>query len=274
METAAYNRSVDTYWQQNYRDPQALLANMPAHFKDEDIRSVVSFAKVKAGGGTVKTNIATWSMLDDMKRDDPDAFRETNLLQYADQLSNTNFQQVKADQNELKNQFEGKGDPEGYATNQQVINTGLVNLDINPTGTNGQKRRVLMTTIFASALEREAAARAQQGKPAMSTVEKEAVINDVVGVQIQTYTGNLVQIAPWEDLDDEEDISRVSQGIRNLNEPVNAINAEVYTVLEDKNIPVTLENLQIARELIRSNRIVTEGSIRAVKEDHQNAQLK
>jgi hypothetical protein len=274
MKTEAYNRSVDSYWQANYRNPDALLANMPAHFKDEDIRSVVSFAKTTAGGGTVKTNIATWSMLDDMKRDSPDTFRETNLLQYADKLSTTNYQQMKTEQNELKSQFEGKGDPEGYATNQQVINTGLVNLDINPTGVSGQKRRVLMTTIFASALENEAAARSQKGLPAMNTEEKEAVINGVVGVQIQTYTGNLIQIAPWEDLDDEEDISRVSQGIRNLNEPVTAINADAYVELENKNIPLTLENLQIARELKRNHQIVTTGSVQALKEKLQNAQLR
>ena len=273
-ETAAYNSSVDAYWQANYRDPQALLANMPSHFKDEDIRSVVSFAKTTAGGGTVKTNVATWSMLDDMKRDDPDAFRGTNLLQYADKLSTTNFQQLKNDQNELKDQFEGKGDPEGYATNQQVINTGLVNLNINPTGTSGQKRRVLMTTIFAAALEREASARSQKGQPAMSTVEKEAVINDIVGVEIQTYKGTMLEIAPWDDLKDEEDISRVSQGIRTLNEPVTAINADAYVALEDNDIPLTLENLQIARELRRNNQIVTEGSVAALKERLQNARLK
>jgi hypothetical protein len=267
-----YQAGVNAHWQQYYQDPAALLANMPLNFNEEDIRSVVSFAEKTAGGGAVKTNLATWANLTDLSNDPAreEKWRETNLLQYQDRIASAQWMTLFNDQQEAKQIHRGEGDPESYATNKQMIDAGLDMMNIRLTGTSGASERAAMVPVFASALEAEEAARGVQGKPKMNSSEKMAVINGIVDVEL-TVKGKLRTVVPW---DDSEQIRRVNSGLITLNEPVNAENANAYNHLEDEDLPTTLENLQAARWLLKNNSLVTESSVEAAKEMAKNAQLK
>jgi len=259
--TKAYNAAVDTHWQNNWNDPSALVANMPMGLKDEDIRSIVNFASSTAGGTTVKTDVPTWDMIETMSGQEPDRFRDTNLLQYRDKLSTAQYQTFRQRQLDLEKQASGETDkPPSYQTDKSLIDTGLTRLGINPTGTSGRNERHEMTSVFARELEDAEAENQRAGKGPLTNTEKEQIIGDVVTYQY-TAKGKSRKATPFEDMD-SEDIIATTSALRTMNLDVTAKNADAIVRMQDKDIELDPTNHAIVRDiLIPHGKVISEQSI-------------
>lgn len=267
-ETRVYNAGINEYWANYDTNPEALVANMPelhrmlpGGLKDEDRRAIYNYAEDAAENKSVRLDVGTWDMLDTMKSEEKDRFRELNLMQYRDKLSDTVYMSLKKDQTEIREQFAGKGDPPSFVTNATVMNLGLTRLDIPPTGggTSTQAQRAEMKTIFGQALADAETESLKKNDRKINDQEKTDIINDIVMFEYTTK-GKTRTVTPFEDMS-SDDIVEINSTLRAANVDVNASNAAAVSKLLDKGLDASARNISIASWLVRNGQMVTEQSL-------------
>lgn len=255
------NDRMDAHWRDNVNDPAKLVTQMPPDATATEVRAIMNWTKVTSKGETVKTNVATWDMLDTMAEDEPDKFMELGLTQYADRLSVSEYQKMKGRQNDLRKIRSGESDGASYMTDTDVINSGLVNMGLSTTGTSHLDKRYAAKTLMATELEAAENERKRQGKEPLSTQDKQDIINGVVMYTIKNEDGDLIEKSAIDKKTDPDVLADASQTLRGFNLPVTGDYIDAYEALEDKDMDVSAISLQAASYLLRNNKGVSQKSM-------------
>jgi hypothetical protein len=245
---------------------------MPDNIKDEDLRSILAFAKTTSGGGTIKTNTAVWYNLNqEATSTDPeiqDMFANKNLLLHANDLSTADLQGLAKLQQEIKQVRAGHSPPTSYLTNEALYKSAFVDMGIGSTKSSDKDKRATITAAFASALDREDRERKAAGKPPMSPTEKQAVISDMSTAIIERR-GDDVEITPFKDLSQEE-IADTTSAISAINVEIDARTVDAASILMEQGLDVTVENIRAVANLRRDGRQTRETEIELWKEAYRS----
>ena len=260
IQKQQYDNTLNEYWQANFTNPAALLANMPANLEDQDIRSIVSFAKKTAGGNTIKTDVPIWSMLSSMSTLEPEKFMEVQLLEYVSNLSTGDYQKLSARKDELILSAAGGNDIPVYQTNNQIYDAAFGVLSIASNTTTDKESRYQMTSVFASALDEQERYRAENNKQPMTLDEKKKIVNDIVVFEIEKKGDNFDRVEPFKNMRSGEVLDVLSE-LGRAGVPVTARSADAVEQLDDANIEVTGDTIRAAQALRQLGKMVNDKSI-------------
>ena len=267
-DTKAYNDGVDAYWQKNWDNPSAMINNMPAGLKKEDITAIVNWADKRAKGETIVTNPASWTNLNEMSKNpaEADKFRELNLNQYKDKLSTKDMRTMQDRQIELKEVFDGKKDAAVYLNDGSILDSGTLALGITngntPAAPDYQKQQQIQA-LYNEQFQQAA----KEKQRALTVAEKQEIVRQMnTSTQIKDiawYGGSTTEAVTLADLKPEQLVLYPVQ-LRTIGIDVTPESMSIIRKLEQENIDITRQTYDAAKSLHDTGKVINKANMRGV----------
>ncbi len=201
VEDRAQREATETAMRQGYdlidrtNDVSAIPPAQWMSYSGETRSAMIHYAKLRAAGTPIQTDLPTFYALMTQAGEDPQTFLRQNLLNYRHKLDDTEFKQLSGLQLSIRNRDRAAAERDlaGFRTKSEIIDDTLSQYGINP--------RAKATTAEGKAianlrrlLDQRIDVLQSEGKK-VTNVEIQAGLDQILGTQV-TVPGSFWNIFP------------------------------------------------------------------------------